>query len=77
MSSERLTENDVDILKILRMIRKRAYECGGMADYYSERGLSGDSILATVYRARKNELEELLGEIIQLYAKQIEEELKK
>lgn len=74
---ENLTENDIDILEILRMIRRRADEARSTADYYSERGVSGDSIIATAYRARASELDELAGDIIQLYAQHIEEELKK
>lgn len=74
---ERLTENDIDILEILRMIRRRSYEANSTADYYSDRGISGDSIIAMAYRARANELDELASDIIQLYAQHIEEELQK
>lgn len=74
---ERLTENDIDILEILRMIRRRSNEALSTADYYSDRGVSGDSIIAMAYRARANELDELASDIIQLYAQHIEEELKK
>ena len=77
MSSEKLTENDIDILEILRMIRRRSNEARSTADYYSDRSVSGDAIVAMAYRARANELDELASDIIQLYAEQIEEELKK
>lgn len=74
---ENLTENDIDILEILRMIRRRSNEANSTADYYSDRGVSGDSIIAMAYRARANELDELASDIIQLYAQHIEEELQK
>lgn len=77
MSYENLTENDIDILEILRMIRRRSNEATSTADYYSDRGVSGDSIIAMAYRARANELDELASDIIQLYAQHIEEELQK
>ena len=76
MSYEKLTENDIDILEILRMIRRRSNEARSMADYYSDRGISGDTIIAMAYRARASELDELASDIIQLYAQHIEEELK-
>lgn len=74
---ENLTENDIDILQILRMIRRRSSEARSTAEYYSDRGISGDSIIAMAYRARANELDELASDIIQLYAQHIEEELQK
>lgn len=77
MSYEKLTKNDLDILEILRMIRRRSNEARSTADYYSDRGVSGDSIIAMAYRARANELDELASDIIQLYAQHIEEELQK
>lgn len=77
MSYENLTKNDLDILEILRMIRRRSNEAKSTADYYSDRSVSGDAIIAMAYRARANELDELASDIIQLYAEQIEEELKK
>lgn len=77
MSYEKLTENDIDILEILRMIRRRSNEAQSTAEYYSDRGVSGDSIIAMAYRARANELDELASDIIQLYAQHIEEELQK